>query len=196
MSTSLAKLADALLTAFDEVANSNSHLLEAPMAEGTLQQRFLRFVPSRAFKRALCDSDLQRDWLNYYELDHEFKRRPRPGGFYKGGRIEFLEVLNAAAFSLQLQNLLHSGPSFYNKRLAAERAGSIVEQFLNDFPVDGDQVQVVRPDFLFSHDYLEREDGRPENPRALCFFDGCGCDHCWTWLSRGRLLVLLLNGSS
>lgn len=186
--------ADELLSAFDRVANSNSHLLRAPEKPGDLKRRFLYFVPSRAFKRTLCESDRVRDWHNCHRLNEKGEWIPRKGGFYTGGHIEFLKTMNGEALARRLAYLLNSGPCFYGKRYPSKEVSRIVRGFLKSFPVDT-EVLSVRPDFLFNHDYLGRGLGEvPEN--GLCYFDGCGCDHCWTWLSDGDLLVLLLNGSS
>jgi hypothetical protein len=196
MQESLYEQADELLTAFDTVANSNSHLLQAPPAEGTLQKRFGKFVAGPSFKRSLCESDLKRDWENCHEFDDNLQRVPKAGDFHKGEPIEFLEILDKESFAEKLMFLLNSGPCWYGKRYPPHDVTRIVTEFLERFPPDNDEVQQVKPDFLFSHDYLEYQGGPPENSKALSYFDGCGCDHCWTWLSRGELFVLLLNGSS
>lgn len=186
--------ADELLTAFDKVANSNSILLKAPAKPGDLKRRFLYFVPSRAFKRLMCESDRVRNWHNMHRMNEAAEWVPKRGGFYTGAHIEFAKTMNEAAFARRLKYLLTSGPCFYGKRYPKKDVSRIVREFLKSFPVDDDQVLYVKPDFLFSHDYLGY--GTPAPKNGLCYFDGCGCDHCWTWLSDGDLLVLLLNGSS
>ena len=185
---------DALLTAFDKVANSNSFLLRAPKKPGDLRRRFLYFVPSRAFKRELVGADAARDWHNYRTMNSKCEWVTKSGGFYNGGRIEFTKVLTASKFAGKLQRLLISGPCFYGHRYPETEVKRIVREFLRDFQPDNDEVLAVRPDFLFSHQYLGPEQDLPE--KALCYFDGCGCDHCWTWLHNDELLVLLLSGTS
>ena len=187
---------DALLDAFDQVANGNAHLLQAPDRPGELPVRFRRFVRSRAFKRLLCESDLRRGWGNFQ--CHDVQGRPirRAGSFYAGGQIEFDAALSVPAFTASLRELLDQGPCWYGHRLPPEQVRDLVEHFLRACPPDRDQVLSVRPDFLHSHDYLNRHGGTPADPSAICYFHGCGADHCFTWLWEDRLLVLLLNGTS
>lgn len=161
---------DDLLSAFDRVANSNSHLLKAPPGAGDLRQRFCDFVASRAFTRSLCESDRVRNWHNYQWI-------PPEADFYAGAGIEFARTPD---FGGMLCELLKRGPCFYGKRYPPVEVQQIVTGFLEVLRPDEGEVLSVGPDFLNG---------------GLTFFDGCGCDHCWTWLSGGDLWVLLLNGS-
>lgn len=184
--------ADPLLTAFDKVANSNSHLLQAPPSEGDLRKRFLRFVPSRAFKRLLCESDRVRDWHNFHVLDGKLRWRPRPGGFYNGSYIEFGRTLSRDGFGRKLRFLLKKGPCFYGHRYPEREVNLIVREFLRDFVPSQGEILTVKPTFLFETNHFGRN---PPNPaRAIPYFDGIGCDQCWTWMGQEGLLVLLLNG--
>ena len=194
MELSFGQQADPLLSAFDRVANGNSHLLQAPALDRSLSARFVHFARSRAFKRQLCQSDLDRGWANFQRYDQRGELRPRAGGFYNGLPIRFAQSLTAAAFADRLAELLNEGPCWYGNRLQPAQVAQIIDNFLLAFAVD-DQVLEAETDFLFSHDYLGRHGGAPGNPRAICYFDGCGADHCFAWLSKGQLLVLLLNGT-
>lgn len=184
--------ASPLLTAFDKVANSNSHLLWAPKKPGNLRQRFLKFVPSRAFKRLLCESDRLRDWHNFHEMDRDCNWKPRPGGFYNGTHIHFDRSLSKEGFARKLRRLLKKGPCFYGHRYPDREVNSIVRSFVEAFVETESEIQTVRPTFLFPTNYFGHHPPNP--PRAIPYFDGIGCDHCWTWIWQDELLVLLLNG--
>lgn len=184
--------ADPLLTAFDKVANSNSHLLLAPPGEGNLRQRFLRFVPSRAFKRTLCESDRVRQWHNFHQLDGKCRWQPRSGGFYNGSYIKFGRTLGRDGFGRKLRTLLKKGPCFYGHRYPEGEVNQLVRQFLRDFVAEEAEILTVKPTFLFQTNHYG--DNPPNPERAIPYFDGIGCDHCWTWLLGEDLLVLLLNG--
>lgn len=193
------KQSDDLLTAFDKVANSNSHLLRAPKDEGTLKERFQRYVASASFERALRESDLKRDWENLHTHDEDLNPVPLPGRCYTGDPVKFLEALGPEEFRSELKQLLNTGPCWYDTRYPEREVDRVVDEFLSRFPVD-DVVLPVTPDFLFMVDGTrygeEAAEPKPGAPEALGFFDGCGADLCRVWLSGDELLVLLLNGSS
>jgi len=193
------KKADGLLTAFDKVANSNSHLLRAPKEEGSLRERFQRYVASATFEQALRESDLQRDWENLHTYDEDCKPVPLPGRCYTGDPVNFLEARQPEEFRCELKDLLNTGPCWYDTRYPESEVSRVVDEFFTCFPVD-DVVLPVTPDFLFLVDGTrfgeEPAEAQPAGSEAIGFFDGCGADRCWTWLSGDELLVLLLNGSS
>ncbi|MCA9775509.1 MAG: hypothetical protein KC800_02285 [Candidatus Eremiobacteraeota bacterium] len=193
------KQSDALLTAFDQVANSNSHLLRAPKEEGNLKERFQRYVASECFEKALRESDLQRDWENLHTHDENCNPVPLPGRCYTGDPVKFLEPLGPEEFRSELKQRLNSGPCWYDTRYPESEVSRVVDEFLEYFPVDG-VVMPVAPDFLFLVDGTRfgetQDEPKPGVSEPLGFFDGCGADVCRTWLSNDRLLVLLLNGSS
>lgn len=186
--------ADPLLTAFDLVANSNSHLLRAPKESGSLEERFALFVESEAFKTILCESDRQRDWHNFHTVTEEGEWRPRPGHFYNGKPLKFTGTLNLREFQETLKALLKTGPCWYGKRYPESEVDSIVDGFAENFLSQECRVKEVEPTFLFDTNHFG--DGPPNPEEAIPYFDGAGCDHCWVWSHKGDLLVLMLNGSS
>ena len=190
---------DGLLTAFDKVANSNSHLLRAPKEKGSLKERFQRYVGSESFEADLRESDLRRDWENLHTHDEDCKPVPLPGRCYTGDPVKFLEALDPEEFRSELKQLLNTGPCWYDPRYPESEVTRVVDEFLEYFPVD-DVVLPVAPDFLFMVDGTRfgEEPAEPDSQgaEALGFFDGCGADLCRVWLSGDELLVLLLNGSS
>lgn len=193
------KQSNDLLTAFDQVANSNSHLLRAPKEEGSLQERFQRYVACASFEKALRESDLHRDWLNLHTHDENCNPVPLPGRCYTGDPVTFLEPLGPEEFRAELKQLLNTGPCWYDTRYPESEVTRVVDEFLGHFPVD-DVVLPVAPDFLFLVDGTRLGEMQQESKLLAAeppgFFDGCGADQCRTWLSNDRLLVLLLNGSS
>lgn len=193
MGSGFDRAAARLLTAFDKVANSNSHLLKAPRQSGGLRDRFLSFAPSSSLKDDLCRSDLVRDWHNCHRIDDCGHWVAHEGQFYSGSSIKFSQSLTAKSFAGRLEERLISGRSFYGVRYSKDEVADIVSEFLTSFPPDRDEVLEVEPNFLHIHPRDETQDSLPEH--ALAFFDGHGWDYCWTWLSDDELLVLLINGS-
>jgi hypothetical protein len=194
MNRQFSEAADPLLTAFDLVANSNSHLLLAPRDSGSVEERFTQFIESRAFETNLCESDRKRDWHNFHTITDQGDWKPRPGHFYNGKPLIFTGTLNVSEFQEILKTLLKTGPCWYDKRYPESEVDSIVESFAANFLSEESQIKEVEPTFLFDTNHFG--DAPPPPEEAIPYFDGVGCDHCWVWLHDDEMLVLLLNGSS
>ena len=185
--------AEPLLSAFDQVANSNSHLLTATGLEGSLKERFASFVKSEAFEAALCESDRLRDWHNFHTINADGTWEPRPGHFYNGTPLEFQKALSGEELQHLLADLLKTGPCWYARRYPEEEVDSMVEGFAHAFLEKDTQVLPLKPTFLFGTNHFG--ENPPLTEEQVPYFDGMGCDYCWTWLRDDELFVLLLNGS-
>lgn len=182
---------NALLEAFDQVANSNSHLLVGE-ANDDLRESFRRFATCRQLKEELLNSDRARNWDNYHNFNEAAGWEPRSGEFYNGSKIEFSAELAPDQFRQQLVQLLNQGPCFHGKRLAETEAQKRVNDFCRDLLGANCNVLDVKPTFLYAWD---PEDGEPpDQVGALPYFEGRGADHCFAWKRQEQLLVLLLNG--
>lgn len=185
--------ADPLLSAFDRVANSNSHLLVAARNRESLEESFAQFVRSPSFKERILESDLVRDWHNYHRMGEDGRWTPLDGEFQCRKDLKYTASLSSGAFAVKLSELLKTGPCWYGYRYPEEEVDSIVMRFIEAFvPVDS-QVLEVEPSFLACRDYAKEVPDEPES--TLSFFENLGCDHCWTWARGDEILVLLLNGS-
>lgn len=186
----LSSSAEGLLNAFDQVGNSNSHLLQGK-ACGDVRQSFLSFIENGDFHRELLSSDLVRDWFNFHQIGPD-------------GLTVALEIMTSDLSDLKVQTcfpvsvfreelfeLLHTGKSFHDKRLPSETSRDLVNSFVSAHcpqETAGD-VLSFQPDFLFQ----VRRDGGEESVQP--YFEDRGWDRCWAWLFGDRLLVLLLNGA-
>lgn len=185
------KCVNELLSAFDRVANSNSLLLVGKIT-GDLKADFECFVSSLEFREQIFHLDLLRDWHNYHDIDDFGTWQPRPGEFYNGQAIEYLEETSGRELATKLKLLLQKGPSFYDRQLEPAEAETIVDEFCESLLSANSTVINVKPDFLYGRDPANETDHLPEN--CLPYFEGWGADHCYAWEHEGQLLVLLLNG--
>jgi hypothetical protein len=182
--------ADVLLSAFDQVGNSNSHLLSA-RADGDLRRSFLAFIDNGDFQRELLISDRFRDWWNFHEIGPDCQPCPLEVRISSPSDFEFLDALTVSEFREALFQLLENGKSFYDRRLPSARSRELVEAFVDaHFPQDSaNEIVPVRPDFLFQ----VSSDGDEET--VTPFFENRGWDRCWIWKNGQTLLVMLLNGA-
>lgn len=112
----LSKTASQLLDTFDQVANSNTLLIDLESSEdvGTALRRS---CTNGALEKALLQADIDRDWYNFHQAGTDGEREACQ---LRLSTPQVESQMSASEFQNTLVDLLMSGRSFYN-RGGAER---------------------------------------------------------------------------
>ena len=182
---------DALLTAVDEVMNSNTLLLrtrtDEPVTAGNRLSILRAFVGGPLFPDMMRAADSARGWGNL----RSGPVVPPMSGFE-------LTELGEAGFRARLTWMLREASSPYRRHLDAARTEAVIGGFLDWLrpgaaAVAGEDWSYwsVRPDFLYFTGYYSDEPPRSD----AAYFDGSSSDTA-TYLHRGDILMLLLTNGS
>ncbi|SCF00363.1 hypothetical protein GA0074695_2806 [Micromonospora viridifaciens] len=182
---------DVLLTAVDEVMNSNTLLLKARADEAITSGNRLSvleaFVHGPLFPDMMRAADRARHWDNL-----------QSGPLVPRATTLKLTELGMAGFRVRLSWMLRTAFSPYRRHLGAAHADKVIDEFLNwldhDRPgADGEgwSCWSVRPDFMYLTGYYS--DQPPQSDAA--YFDA-GPNDTATYLHRGDILMLLLTNGS
>ena len=182
---------DALLTAVDEVMNSNTLLLKAradePITPGNRLSVLEAFVHGPLFPDMMRAADRARQWDNL-----------QSGPLVPRAATLRLTELGMAGFRARLSWMLCTAFSPYRRHLDAAHADKVIDEFLewleHDRPAadgDGWSCWSVHPDFLYLTGYYS--DQPPQSDAA--YFDA-GPNDTATYLHHGNILILLLTNGS